>query len=187
MTNLRKFPVLVLNGSMEPITVVSARRALTLVTKGVAAVEVSTSVKVHRLIYLPSVIALRGYRKIPHRRPQATRRNIFRRDGGQCMYCGQTAPKVVLELEHIVPRSRGGKDAWENLVAACHDCNQKKGDRTPEEAGMMLLRRPLPVTVHTNRFLLKQIGAQRSEWSRYLWHDSDGDRRYAFTTEALEA
>lgn len=178
--NLRKTPVLVLNASYEAITIVNARRALVLVSKGAAVVEEPTNILVHKLVYLPSVIRLRTYRRTPHRRPQATRRNIFRRDGMQCMYCGAHAPKVVLELEHILPKSRGGRDDWDNLVASCHSCNQKKGDRLPEEAGMALIRRPLPATVHTNRFMLKTLGAEVPSWSKFLWHDSDGDRRFAF-------
>lgn len=178
--NLRKIPVLVLNASYEAITVVSARRALTLVTKGAATVETPSNVRVHQVWYLPSVIRLRNFAKVPHRRPQATRKNIFRRDGSACLYCGAKAPKVVLELEHIVPQSRGGPSTWENLVTSCHGCNAKKGNRTPEEANMPLLRRPLPVSVHTNKFLLKNIGGDIPEWRQFLWHDSDGDKRYAF-------
>lgn len=178
--NLRKTPVLVLNSSYEAITVVTARRALTLVTKGAATVEAHNGRMVHRLFYLPSVIRLRGYAKVPYRRPQATRKNIFRRDGGMCLYCGAKAPGVTLELEHILPVSRGGLSVWENLVSACRGCNSKKADRTPEEANMPLLRRPMPASVHTNKYLLREIGASIPEWSDYLWHNSEGDKRYAF-------
>lgn len=178
--NLKKIPVLVLNSSYEPITVVTARRALTQIIKGVAVPEVMTSTLVHNCFYLPTVIRMREFKKFPHRRPQATRKNIFRRDGGKCMYCGRMAPKVTLELEHIIPKSRGGTSAWENLVASCRECNQKKGDRLPEEANMKLIRRPLPISIHTNKYLLREIGASVPEWKEYLWHDSDGDRRYQY-------
>lgn len=178
--NLRKTPVLVLNASYEAITIVNARRALVLVSKGAAVVEEPTNILVHRLVYLPSVIRLRTYRRTPHRRPQATRRNIFRRDGMQCMYCGAHATKVTLELEHVIPRSRGGRDDWDNLVASCRSCNEKKRDRTPEEAGMRLIHPPLPVTIHTSRFLLKTLGSEIQEWQRYLWSDSRGNASLQF-------
>lgn len=176
--NLGKIPVLVLNASYEAITIVSARRALVLVSKGAAHVQVPTATKVHRLVYLPSVIRLMNYARIPHRRPIPSRKNIFERDGRQCLYCGRKSPKVVLELEHVIPRSRGGSSAWENLVSACHECNQIKGDRTPEEANMPLLHRPLPSTVHTSRFLLKQLGREIDAWQQFLWTDSTGDTRF---------
>jgi 5-methylcytosine-specific restriction endonuclease McrA len=173
--NLKKIPVLVLNPSFEPITIVNAQRALGLISKGTAHVEVPTSVRIHRVIYLPSVVRLVHLRKhIPWRVPIPSRENIFNRDGKRCAYCGSAWPKVVLELEHVLPRCRGGKSTWENLVAACHACNQKKGDKTPEEANMPLLRRPLPATVHTSRLLLRQLGAEREAWKRFLWHDSSG-------------
>jgi 5-methylcytosine-specific restriction endonuclease McrA len=153
---------------------------LELVTRGKATVLVPTNIQAYPGIFVPSVIALVNYAKVPYKRPQPSRRNIFVRDQNRCLYCGAKAPKAVLELEHIIPKSRGGSSSWENLCAACHSCNQKKGDRTPEEANMTLLHRPLPATVHTNRFVLKQMGAEIAEWGKYLWLDSKGDERYQF-------
>jgi hypothetical protein len=65
-------------------------------------------------------------------------------------------------------------------VAACHACNQKKGDRTPEEANMNLIHKPLPSTIHTARFVLKQLGAEVNEWEKFLWNSSEGDKRYQY-------
>jgi 5-methylcytosine-specific restriction endonuclease McrA len=96
------------------------------------------------------------------------------------MYCGARSPKVVLELEHIIPKSRGGLNTWENLVAGCHDCNQKKRDMTPEEAGMKLIHRPLPATIHTASHVLKQLGSEIDEWGPFLWNDSKGEQRLQF-------
>jgi 5-methylcytosine-specific restriction endonuclease McrA len=169
--------VLQLNASYEPLRIVSARKALTLVTKGVAVVEVPTNIQVHAGIFLPSVIRLRHYRNVPHKRPIPSRKNIFTRDGFRCLYCGAKAPRVTLELEHIFPKSRGGSSAWDNVCASCHACNQKKGDRTPEEAGMKLIHRPLPSTINTGRFILKSMGSEVLEWSRFLYNDSDGEQR----------
>ncbi|HEX5426620.1 MAG TPA: HNH endonuclease [Candidatus Acidoferrales bacterium] len=175
-----KRTVLQVNASYEPMSIISARRALTLITKGVAVVELPTKTMIYPGVYLPSVIRLRHFRKVPRRLQQVSRKNIFIRDGHRCMYCGVKAPKVVLELEHIIPKSRGGRNAWENLVAGCHDCNQKKRDRTPEEAGMTLIHRPLPQSIHTGSFILKQMGEEVNEWGPYLWNDSNGDARYQY-------
>jgi 5-methylcytosine-specific restriction endonuclease McrA len=151
-----------------------------MVCKGTACVEIHTNVQVHKGIYLPSVIRLMRYRRVPSRLQIVSRRNIIIRDSGMCMYCGKKT--LELTLDHIIPRSRGGLNTWENLVAACGDCNRKKGDRTPAECDMPLIRRPLPQTVHTSRWLLRTMGSEANmqEWSKYLWHDSEGDKRYTY-------
>lgn len=173
--------VLQLNKHNEPLRIISVRRALTMLTKGKAVVEVPTSILIYPGVYLPSVIRLVEYAKVPYRRQQVSRKNIFLRDGMRCMYCGtKKSDTVELELEHIVPRSRGGKNTWENLVAACTPCNRKKNDRTPEEAGMTLIHKPLPATVHTATHILQQIGAEIKEWEPYLWNDPEGDKRYQY-------
>lgn len=177
MTMMRK-PVLQLNASYEAIRIVSARRALTLLTKGVAVVEVPTDRMVYPGIYLPSVIRLRVYKHIPIRMQLVTRRNLYARDSYRCQYCGERFRGEELTLDHVTPRARGGKNAWENLVTACKKCNHRKADRTPEEAAMPLLRRPLPLTVHTSRHVLRAMGSEVQEWSRYLYHDSAGDERF---------
>jgi 5-methylcytosine-specific restriction endonuclease McrA len=175
--------VLQLNASLEPLRIVSMKKALTLITKGVAVVEVPTDILIHRGlgIYAPSVIRLRHYRNVPHRTQQASRKNIFVRDGYRCQYCGtRKKDGSELELEHVLPKSRGGRNTWDNLVAACRECNQKKNDRTPEEAGMKLLHRPLPATVFTSRFVLKQLGEEVNEWGPFLYKNPEGDKRYQF-------
>lgn len=175
--NLMRKPTLLLNAYLEPIRIVWARKALTLVTKGKAVVVVPTSIRIYPGVYLPSVIRLVDYKYVPIRMQTVSRKNIFMRDGYKCMYCGKSAGGENLELEHVIPRSRGGKNSWDNLVAACRKCNSRKNDRTPEEAGMPLLRRPLPATVHTPRFILKSLGQEVNEWGRYLFSDSDGEQK----------
>lgn len=94
----------------------------------------------------PSVIRLRRYIRLPYKKVVLTRRNVMRRDSFRCQYCGQ---KSKLTIDHIHPKSRGGKDTWENLTTACDKCNVKKGNRTPKEANMELLSkpyRPMPIT-----------------------------------------
>jgi 5-methylcytosine-specific restriction endonuclease McrA len=133
---------LVLNAGYEPLAVVSFRRALVLVLAGKATVVadggspvVGGSVTLPR----PSVILLARYVRVPHGRVvPVSRRGVLRRDGHRCAYCGGHATTV----DHILPRSRGGGDEWENLVACCVRCNNAKADRTPEEKGWTLRVRP---------------------------------------------
>ena len=179
--NLMRKPVLQLNASYEALRIVSAKKALTLVTKGVALVEVPTNIQVHTGIYLPSVIRLRTYRHVPIRMQVTSRKNIFLRDGERCMYCGEKFKTSDLTLDHVIPKSRGGPQTWSNLVSCCKRDNHRKGDRTPEEAGMKLIHKPLPQTVHTPRFLLRSMGMEIDEqWSKFLWVDSTGEQKLQF-------
>jgi 5-methylcytosine-specific restriction endonuclease McrA len=95
-------------------------------------------------VQLPSVIRLLEYRRIPHQTRALSRKNILMRDRYTCQYCQKTLPSSEMTLDHVIPRSRAGETTWENLVACCHHCNNKKGCRTPEEAGMKLTRPPRP-------------------------------------------
>src|SRR5215469_4437662 len=118
---LMRRPTLMINASYEPLRIVSLKKALTLLTKGVATVEVPTNILLHAGlgIYAPSVIRLISYHRVPTKMPVVSRKNIFVRDGYRCMYCGQSHQAADLELEHVIPKSRGGRNVWENLVAAC--------------------------------------------------------------------
>jgi hypothetical protein len=181
--NLMRKPTLLLNGSYEALRIITLKKALTLLTKGVATVEVPTDTLVHRAlgIYAPSVIRLRTYRHVPIRMQVVSRKNIFLRDGERCMYCGEKFKTSELTLDHVIPKSRGGSQSWSNLVSCCAKDNHRKGDRTPEEAGMKLIHKPLPQTVHTPRFLLRTMGLEIDEqWSKYLWTDSKGEQKYQF-------
>ena len=154
-------PVLVLNASYEPINICATRRALVLVLKGVARAEEESvnSVRSSRAaVRLPSVIRLLEYRRIPHQTRALSRKNILMRDRYTCQYCHRVMPSAELTLDHVIPRSRAGESAWENLVACCHLCNNRKGNRTPEEAGMKLARQPQPFSLHTSRHLMRMLG-----------------------------
>ncbi len=113
----------------------------------------------------PSVIRLRRYIHLPIKSVELSRKNVMRRDNHQCQYCGVTKPPLT--VDHVMPRSRGGQDTWENLVTACIKCNVKKGNRTPEEAHMKLRvvpRRPSHVA------FLKNFGGDIHEtWRPYLF------------------
>ncbi len=113
----------------------------------------------------PSIVRLFVYVRLPFRKVELSRKNILRRDNHQCSYCGTGKPPLT--IDHVVPKSRGGKDMWENLVAACVRCNNKKGDRTPDEASMLLRRKPFRPNHVT--FLRKFAGRIEQEWEQYLF------------------
>jgi 5-methylcytosine-specific restriction endonuclease McrA len=166
-------PVLVLNATFEPINVTAVRRALILMLKGVAQAEETNSHEVHsasKAVPVPSVIRLLSYRHIPQQSRALSRKNILLRDRNTCQFCGQPFPASELTLDHVLPRSRGGRSTWENLVACCYECNNSKGDRTPEEAGLKLARRPRPFTLHTSRQLMRLIGNRDEKWRKYLFY-----------------
>jgi 5-methylcytosine-specific restriction endonuclease McrA len=131
---------LVLNATYEPLSIVPARRAVCLVIADKAdLVEADDAVIRSATLTLasPAVIRLRYMVRAPRRRVAAvSRRAVFSRDDYRCQYCGNHADSI----DHVVPRSRGGRDVWDNLAAACRPCNSRKRDRTPDEAGMRLLR-----------------------------------------------
>ncbi|MCS7223500.1 MAG: HNH endonuclease [Armatimonadetes bacterium] len=137
-------PVLVLNANFEPLNVVAAKRALVLVLKGRAELVKAadgTLVKASRLsLPLPSVVRLMSYAHRPPAQVRLNRKSILLRDDYSCQYCGYRGPGLT--IDHVIPRDMGGGHDWDNLVACCSRCNAKKGNRTPEQAAMTLLRRP---------------------------------------------
>src|SRR5262245_55504659 len=166
-------PVLVLNASYEPINVCAARRAIVLVLKGVAMTEEENGHFLHaaRLaMRVPSVIRLLEYRRIPHQTRALSRKNILLRDRNTCQYCGAVLAAAELTLDHVIPRSRGGSSTWENLVACCHLCNRKKGNRLPHEAEMRPLREPRPFNLHTSRHIMRLMGHSDAKWRKYLFY-----------------
>jgi len=157
---------LVLNATYEPLGVVGERRALLLVLAAKAtALEESDRVarSVDQVLALPAVIRLNRFVKVPHRSAvPLTRRAVFARDGGRCAYCGATAASI----DHVVPRSRGGRHTWENVVAACHRCNRIKADRTPADLGWRLRSQPSQPIGPAWRVLAS--GRHDPVWMRYL-------------------
>ncbi len=155
---------LVLNASHQPLAVVSARRAVVLVLKDKAEVLVSDGQIFHSertVIEAPSVVRLRYFVKVPHRvHAPLTRRAVFARDDWTCQYCGGAAEN----LDHVVPKSKGGQHAWDNVVAACRRCNSRKENRRPEEAGLRLARRPF---APPDGFRLS-LGRLDPHWEPYL-------------------
>jgi 5-methylcytosine-specific restriction endonuclease McrA len=166
-------PVLVLNASYEPINVCAARRAVVMILKGVAAPEEADNDCLHAAraqFRIPSVIRLLEYRRIPHQTRALSRKNILMRDRYTCQYCLRSGNAGELTLDHVVPRSRKGESSWENLVACCNRCNNVKGNRTPEEAGMNLARQPRPFSLHTSRQLMRLLANSEDRWRKYLFY-----------------
>ncbi len=156
-----------LNATYEPLTVVPIRRAVVLVVGNKAELVHAREQRWHSermALPVPTVIRLRRYVRVPYRRRIAlSRRAVFARDLNRCQYCGEAAEN----LDHVLPRSRGGPHVWENVVAACRPCNARKGDRTPREAGMELLVSPTPPREHG--WLLLGLGAPpHPSWDAYL-------------------
>ena len=138
--------VLVLNASYEPLNVCSLRRAHVLVWKGKAEVIESHGQPLRSsssTFTRPHVIRLVTYVRVPRGvTKRISRRVLFARDGWKCVYCGSEGNRLT--LDHVVPRSRGGTSVWENVVTSCAPCNLRKGNRSLEEARMVLVRQPRP-------------------------------------------
>jgi 5-methylcytosine-specific restriction endonuclease McrA len=158
---------LVLNATFEPLSVVSARRAVVLLVRDKAELVESHGrvwASARTTIPVPAVIRLRRYVRVPYRRRvPLSRRAVFARDGHECQYCGATAEN----LDHVRPRSRGGEHIWENVVAACRSCNTRKGDRTPSQAGMRLRSQPRAPREH-GWLLVGLGGPPPPSWHAYL-------------------
>ena len=165
-------PTLVLNRSWIPVHITSVRRAVCMVYQDVAAIVATDTLQTHRFLEwlclpspptsrwirsatvsvpAPEVIRLNHYDRIPTHEAPFTRRNLFQRDNYTCQYCGRRSPVDKLSIDHVQPRSKGGRTTWENCVLACVRCNARKADRTLKEAGLRLRKQP-----------------RRPRWSPYL-------------------
>ncbi|WP_017327709.1 HNH endonuclease [Synechococcus sp. PCC 7336] len=160
--------VLVLNASYEPLNITTWRRAVVLLLKGKAEGVEHNGRMLYANFRLPTVIRLRYYVNVPYKAIPLTRRNVLYRDEYRCQYCNVAGDNLT--IDHVIPRSRGGGDLWDNVVSACVRCNIKKGNRTPKEAGMPLKRSPR--RPHSSLYfeIAKQIrsGGNR-EWKKYAF------------------
>jgi 5-methylcytosine-specific restriction endonuclease McrA len=195
--------VLVLNRLWQAVHVCSARRAFLLLYQGSAQV-VSTDPAneyatldfpewlqhsqdygggdvvgtVARRVRIPKIIVLRTFDRLPKKDVKFSRQNVFERDRHTCQYCGSRFDRAELNLDHVVPRDRGGQTNWENVVCSCVRCNTRKGNRLPHEANMRLLRVPRKPRWHPlNAFAL---GPQHdASWRKFVdvsvWQVELGD------------
>lgn len=146
--------VLVLNSSYEPLNITSWKRAVVLLLKQKA------QILSHR------VIRLLNYVKIPFKKvilTKPTKSAIYRRDGNKCQYCSSTKN---LTIDHIIPKSKGGDNSWENMCLSCSTCNTKKGDKFLEQTGMKLLKAP---SAPRNKIEFALLEDKNSEWSEYVF------------------
>jgi 5-methylcytosine-specific restriction endonuclease McrA len=169
MTNRLNKHVLILNQNYEPMSVCNAQKAVILIFLGKAEIverrgnELIRSVST--AIPYPSVVRLSFYVRIPQKRIILSRKNILKRDGHHCQYCGTSSG--LMTVDHVIPKIQNGKDSWENLVTACMKCNNKKGDRTPEQSGMKLIR--IPRKPNHLTFIQHFIGVSDERWKPYLF------------------
>ena len=183
--------VLLLNQTYEPLGTVSVARAIVMTFKDSVFVEEYDGDRVLRSSHdefpVPSVIRRRSYINIRRRREQSgsKRLRIYMRDKFRCQYCGEKKNVDGLTLDHILPRSRGGDNSPVNVVTACVACNNRKGNRTPDEARMPLLTSQTALRVKLERVVLCHYAEARAEWRKYLFMDmhDDRDTRYQVRNE----
>lgn len=188
--------VLVLNRSFIPLHMTTVRRAFTLLYQDLAravdqefrtfdfqswselsvATHSDTIGLVNRVIRVPRVIALTSFDRFPRRTVRFSRINILARDQHTCQYCGRHFTRTDLNLDHVNPRSKGGLSTWENVVTSCIACNRKKAGRTPAEAGMRLIKKPVRPK-WTPLYRLPMVNSPYKEWQLFLdfvdaayWH-----------------
>ena len=187
--------VLVLNRSYLPIHVTTVRRAFTLIFQGTALAvgrdygtfdfeswQQQPIVRVEAIgttrgpIRVPRVILLVRFDRVPKRHVRYSRVNIFARDKFTCQYCGAKPHRSELNLDHVIPRSLGGRTTWENVVCCCVDCNRRKGGRTPMQARLPLLRRPVkPRWTPVMNHIVSSVHYE--EWRPFLHVVDQGQRR----------
>ncbi|MHB9155788.1 MAG: HNH endonuclease [Endomicrobiales bacterium] len=184
--------VLVLNRSFYAVQITSWQRALTLVYADHASVvdgdfrtysfedwrQLSSMIQDHPAgfvktpnfrIAIPEVIALKFYDRLPTTEVKFTRRNIYEHYNYRCCYCGKKFSSADLNLEHVIPRSRGGRTGWDNIVTACIPCNYRKGNKLPDEAGMALLIKPSKPKWRGNISLFMRSPLKmRTSWQRFI-------------------
>lgn len=167
--------VLVLNAGYEPLSLVSVRRAVVLLLREKAELLEATQQILqgaNSSLPVPLVIRLVHYVRLPHRRVPPTRAAIMLRDGYTCQYCGATPGRTELTVDHVLPRSRGGRHDWLNLVTACKHCNQVKGSALPAEANMRLGRKPFEPNYVALVLLSNPVAA--AHWERLMGLGREG-------------
>ena len=174
--------VLLLNQTYEPLGTVSVARAVIMTLKNTVTVEENDGARVLRSAHaefpIPSVIRRRTYINIRRRREASgmKRMRIYMRDKYRCQYCAARKRVNDLTLDHILPRSRGGDNSPVNIVTACVPCNNRKSNRTPQEARMPLLTSQTALRVKLERVVLCHYAEARAEWRKYLFMDVHDDR-----------
>lgn len=173
--------VLLLNYSYEPLGTIGVARAICMWFSDKITIEEKDADRILHSpttsLEVPSVVRLRNYVHVKRRRQETTmkRARIYIRDRYRCQYCGEHKHAKDLTLDHILPRAQGGESTPHNLVAACVKCNQRKGNRTPDQARMPLLTSQKLLRLGLDHVLLCHYAESRPEWKKYLFIDSMGD------------
>jgi 5-methylcytosine-specific restriction endonuclease McrA len=190
MNSLLERPALVLNRTWTPIQLTSVREAIGLVAKGSACIIEPVTFRTHDLktwndvsraraaiggevirskhlaLLPPEVVLLTSYEGLGERSVVFSRKNLFKRDRYTCQYCGAQPGPESLTVDHVRPRSRGGASTWENCVLACLECNRRKADRTPEQAGLALRKAPRKPSWRTLAHVPPRL--RRESWEQFL-------------------
>lgn len=167
---MMNYAVLLLNQNYQPLNVCHVRRAIVLLDKGKAELLENGQGYLRTVsarIEAPSVIRLIYHVRRPILKRRLTRKEAFLRDRYRCQYCGKEGQSHELTLDHVIPRFRGGKHEWANVVSACTTCNHRKGSRTPAEAGMILRSKPGPPPANPFYIFLPYL-EQREEWRKFI-------------------
>jgi len=193
-SNEDAYRILVLNRVWQPVNIVGVRRAVALLFQDNAQVinpsngsyemltstewmersltdppqEGEPSIRSVRLnLRLPQILLLREFDRVPVQDTKLNRRNVFERDQYRCQYCGEVFPESKLNLDHVIPRDRGGRTSWENLVTSCIECNSRKANRLPHQAGLILRRQPLRPKHRPFLSVLHRSGS-REAWKPFI-------------------
>ena len=166
--------VLLLNADYTPISTISMERSMILLCgEKVELVEASKSRKIKTIrnaFPYPEIVKLKRYHYIKKKRMMPTKHNIMQRDKHECQYCGST-DRTKLTIDHIVPVSKGGQNTWDNLTTACFRCNNRKGDKSLEESGLKLRKKPAKIT-HLNAIQYHGAFYEMDSWDQYLFLNS---------------
>jgi 5-methylcytosine-specific restriction endonuclease McrA len=166
--------VLVLDMGYQPHRIVSWQRAVTMLFRNVAEIVEEYDEELRSVTFVMKVPAvIRLLKKVGRKRAvKFSRMNVLLRDKWQCQYCGEKLPTRKLNYDHVIPRKLGGKTTWENIVASCFPCNDKKGGRTPEQAHMQLLRKPAkPKSLPVVAFHIDASETIPEAWVNWVyWH-----------------
>lgn len=170
---------LVLSQGYQPVAVVPWQKAITLLFLGkieiVREYEDRNLRSTHMVIKMPAVVRLlNAFKKRPNR-VKFNRANIYARDKYKCQYCGSTKLIKELTFDHVVPRTQGGKTTWENIVSSCNFCNLKKGGRTPEQAGMPLLTKPVKPKYQPSLHITVSKRSVPDAWRDFLYWTGELD------------
>lgn len=161
--------VLVLNATHTPINITTWERAMVLMYKGRAAGVEFNGRLINGRLRLPEIIRLIKYVPVPYTDVVLTRKNIYLRDNHTCKYCGKAGGNLT--IDHIIPKSRGGEDSWDNMVVCCARCNNRKGSRTLEESGMKLMGAPYRPSSTLYLHMTRISGVPKS-WNDYFFKNN---------------